>query len=259
MLPHNLLPIKRPLEDNKPVKPTQFYDDVVQHLIPDIVRMEANGIPIDIEQVQILEQTLTDVLSTVKSKLAKNPFIQQYLEQISNNFKVKKENEIQTKLKTFKDYLKPFDIKNKTHRSYVINTYLKEIDREDLILPEWNTNDFKMLRQMVSYTFFENLALKQIQTFMQPTIEKAMKQLAEDKAAAYNKNILVKINDIKQKTLPEFNPSSSVQKRQLFEMLGIESEKETAGGNSQFDRKELERLQKLLGSMLDERTENTEV
>ena len=55
LIPHNLLPIVRPLEDTTQYDETYFYENVVKHLIPDIVQMEANGIPIDLSKVSVLE------------------------------------------------------------------------------------------------------------------------------------------------------------------------------------------------------------
>jgi DNA polymerase-1 len=77
-----------------------------------------------------------------------------------------------------------------------------------------------------------------------PTISKAMTRLAEDKAKMYNEKF---VEQTKKPTVPfpTFNPGSSKQKQELFEMLGIESEatsKET--GLPKWDRAQVERVNK---------------
>ena len=64
-LPHDLLPITRPLEDSNSPNEVYFYNEVIQPLIKDIVQMEANGIPIDLAKVTVLEDTVTTVLDEV--------------------------------------------------------------------------------------------------------------------------------------------------------------------------------------------------
>ena len=254
MLPHDLLPIKRPLEDGNYYPPIFFYQNVITPLIKDIVRIEANGIPIDLEQVRKLEGTLDDILATVQAKIAQNPLIQAYLEQIhSSNQKTKKKG-LEAKLRSFQYYLTLFNPKNKTHRSYVINIYLEDINRIDMVMPEWTLKDLRKLTQILADKFLNDLLSGNIQSYMQYTIDKAMVKLASDKAAIYNKNqVQSKIDKLSDKTLPEFNPASTLQIQQFFAMYGVESENTTAGGNPKWDRKELERLQKLLTTMLDER------
>ena len=75
-----------------------------------------------------------------------------------------------------------------------------------------------------------------------PVISKAMNRLAQDKADMYN-NKYVKQAKKPAVPFPEFNPGSSKQKQELFDMLGIESEatsKET--GLPKWDRAQVERV-----------------
>lgn len=259
MIPHDLLPIKRPLEDDTDIQPLQFYENVVQHLIPDIVRMEANGIPIDLKKVQELEKVLDNTLADVQRRLSENPIIQQFMFGINNKRCEYKKQQLETKIKTFKDFIIPFKSKNKIHRTYVVNQYLIEAAKTNIhmlsyMLADWKLDDLKKLNKIIASKFIDDLLNDRISDYMQPIINAAMEKLAQDKADAYNKNnVQDKIDNIKNTVkVSEFNPASSLQKQQLFEFCGIESEKETVGGNPQFDRKELERLQKLIGSMINE-------
>ena len=253
--PIDLLPIARPLETSEEPSQTFFYENVVSKLVPDIVRLEANGIPIDLSKVATVEETVNSVLENVYTKLENNSLMLKFLTS-ENNAKVKaKSQELEAKKKSVSDFLVPFNIKNKTHRSYVVNTYLTSIDREDMAMDEWSVKDLKKLNQILASTFIANLVNSNIQSFMHNTIEVAMEQLATDKANAYNKNkIDAKIEDLKtDKLIRSFNPGSSLQKQKFFSFLGVESEKETKAGNPQWDKKELERLQKLIGMLIDDK------
>ena len=79
MNPVNLLPIKRPLEDDNFPEETFFYDNVIKELIPDVLRFESNGIPINLDKVTEVENTVNNVLSTVRDKLANNKLMNDFL------------------------------------------------------------------------------------------------------------------------------------------------------------------------------------
>ena len=70
MNPIDLLPVIRPLEDSNPPDGTYFYDNVIKYLIPDIIKMESNGIPINLDKVAEVQNTVDTVLEDVKNKLA---------------------------------------------------------------------------------------------------------------------------------------------------------------------------------------------
>ena len=80
-----------------------------------------------------------------------------------------------------------------------------------------------------------------------------MHQLAKDKCEIYNKNkIDSKIESLETSNLGvAFNPASAPQKQQFFDYCGIESENQTKAGNDQWNRPELEKLQKLLKMMIE--------
>ena len=260
LIPHNLLPIVRPLEDTTQYDETYFYEKVVKHLIPDIAQMEANGIPIDLSKVSVLEDTVINVLDEVYKKLANNELMLKFLKTISTQYKKDKTEELEAKKKTPEDFIKPFNITNKVHRSYAVNTYLLSIDRKDMCMEEWSIKDLRKLNQILASNFLQALLDKTINSSMGVYILSAMEALAKDKADIYNKNkIDTKIEQLQeQNIIHEFNPGSPIQKQNFFKFYGIESEKETKTGNPQWDRKELERLQKLINMMIDEKGESHE-
>ena len=258
MLPHDLLPIVRPLEDTTQYDETYFYENVIKHLIPDIVQMEANGIPIDLSKVSKLEEVVDNVLSEVHKKLTNNKIMLEFLEKESDKYKKNKTKELENKIKTYKDFLKPFDIKNKIHRTFIVNTYLISQVHDDKVMNEWSIKDLKLLNQIIGSKFIQNILDKKVEFWMEDTINLAMVRLAQTKADIYNKNkIESKINTINEQNLIlKFNPSSSIQKQNFFNYYGIESEKETKTGNPSWDITELLRLQKLLGIMIDKEQGN---
>ena len=260
LIPHNLLPIVRPLEDTTQYDETYFYENVVQPLIKDIVQMEANGIPIDLTKVSVLEDTVTNVLDEVHRKLANNELMLKFLRTVATQYKKDKAEELEVKKKTSEDFIKPFDIKNKVHRSYAVNTYLLSIDRKDMCMEEWSVKDLRKLNQILASNFLQALLDKTINSSMEVYITSAMEALANDKADIYNKNkIGTKIEQLQEQDIIRgFNPGSPIQKQNFFKFCGIESEKETKTGNPQWDRKELERLQKLINIMIDEKGESHE-
>ena len=253
--PINLLPLnKKPFEDNSYTE-EYFYKNVILPLIPDIVRLEANGIPIDLDKVQELEKILNDVLESVKIKLNNNEILKEFL----NKCYKQKENEVTKEIKkTFKtpeNFLKPFDFKNTVHRTYVINTYLEDINKQDLILESWTIKDLKKLNQILASKFINDLLNKDYNDYVNQYINKGMYALAKNKSDIYNKNKIENKNKKIKKLCSDiyFNPASPIQKQTLFSYLGIEPEKETEKGNPQWDRKELEKLQKQLIVMLEEK------
>ena len=98
LIPHNLLPIKRPLEDSNSPNEVYFYNEVIQPLIKDIVQMEANGIPIDLAKVAVLEDTVTNVLDEVYRKLANNELMLKFLRTVATQYKKDKAEELHRRI-----------------------------------------------------------------------------------------------------------------------------------------------------------------
>jgi len=243
--PHDQLPAPEPQTIEYPLG--HFYQNTARYLIKDTVRIMDNGLNIDIDKVIKLEETLAEQLAEVEKELAENPLIKKYLE-------LRYESEIKqyvedrkSKLRDSEYYLVPFKPNDMNHRSYFMEEYAKEkgwgIPEEKLPtgVSKWPVSLVKkyaktnrLLQMLLDGTIPANT----------PTISKAMNRLANDKANLYNDKYL---EQVKQPTVPypKFNPGSSKQKQELFEMLGIESEetsKET--GLPKWDRTQVERVNK---------------
>ena len=252
MNPLDLLPIQHP-QEYAPEDPLYFYNNVVQPLIPDILRVEANGIPIDLEKVQELETQVSNILEEVHNKLRTNPMMLDFLKYEAEKLRKNKIEKLEDKKKTPEDFYKPFIISNKIHRTWVINLYLGANSKADMKMEEWSLKDVKKLNQVLASKFIQDLLDKTLDPNHHIVVE-AMKQLAEEKCRAYNKNrIDSKINTVKEDDLINaFNPSSPIQLQNFFKFYGIESENTTPTGNPKWDRSELLRIQKLLDTMLKE-------
>ena len=254
MNPIDLLPIKNPKDENP--SDTFFYENVVKHLLPDFLRIEENGIPIDLNKVVELEEVVSTVLDKVHDKLKTNPIMLDFLKDTVSKAKASKIEQLQTKKKTYEDFLKPYNPKNKIHRTYVVNLYLGTISKANMKMDEWSKKDLKLLNQIIASKFISDLLEDKISQD-NPIIIEAMKELAEDKCRVFNKNkIETKIEDTKQSDMIMlFNPGSSTQKRAFFDYYGIQSDNVTPAGNPKWDRDELIRVQKLVKMMLDEKEE----
>ena len=255
--PYDLLPIVRPLEDIEVLPDIYFYENVAQHLIKDIVRIEANGIPVDLEEVQKLDVIVTAVLKEVQDKLQSNSAMLAFLTKQSSIKQTAKIEELNNKKKTYEEFLKPFVISNKVHRTYLVNTYLTSVNKTDMCLEEWSIKDLKKLNQIIGSQTIQNIIDKKETSYMQEYIDKAMENLARDKGQIYNKNkIDNKIENLKQNTnIKIFNPGSPLQKQDFFAYYNVESENETTTGKPQWNRAELERLSKLLDLLVDSKGE----
>ncbi|MCL2313058.1 MAG: hypothetical protein FWC41_11370, partial [Firmicutes bacterium] len=221
--PHDLLPIPNPKVDPNSNDRTWFYENVIKHLIPDIIKMEANGIPICLDKVAELEEIVTNVIQKVHEKLKNNSSMLQFLQHIAENTKVSKTKVLEAKKRHWKDYLKPFDINNTTHRSYVINTYLIAQNKKDMCMDKWSIKDLKKLNSILASNFLQALLSKKVHSSMSSYIDASMQLIAKEKAEIFNKNkIDTKIEAVQQTDLiKSFNPASAPQKQEFFKFFNI--------------------------------------
>ena len=255
--PHDLLPIDSPRNEPHKDDKLYFYENVVKHLIPDMVRMEAAGIPIDLNKVAELEEVVTDVLDKVHEKLRNNNLMLRFLKEVSKGMKKQKTEKLEGKRKEMEEFLKPFDLKNTIHRTYLVNYYLSTRERQDCHLDKWSVIDMKKLLQIGHFPLVESLLKKEIQPWMGTYIERSMWQLAQDKANAWNKNhVEAKVEALDEVDLIRaFNPGSAPQKQDFFAFYKIQSENTTKTGNPQWNREELERLHKLLKVLIEDKSD----
>ena len=241
--PHDLLPAPEPRTVSPPED--QFYDTVVKHLVKDSVRIMNTGLPIDLDRVEELEVELDSIIAEVKTTLANNTYIQQYLSlRYSNQIQAYQEAQL-SKLKQPDDFLKPFDSKKPDHRSYFMYLFAQRqgIQQPSELLPtgipKWSARDVKklsatrpILQRLLAGTLTDAETLE------------SMQLLAQHKSDLFNKSYEDKANS-PNIPYPEFNPSSPQQKQELFAMLGIKSEASSkATGDDKWDRAQIERLLK---------------
>jgi hypothetical protein len=110
-------------------------------------------------------------------------------------------------------------------------------------IPKWTVKDVKPLAE--NYHELKRLIRKKTDPSY-PIAKEAMRRLAHDKSAIYNKSYYDKIEDITYANIMEpFNPNSSVQKKEFFEWLEVEPlaySKDT--GEASWGRDQVEELLK---------------
>ena len=243
--PHDQLPAPEPRFTEYSLG--HFYQNTARYLIKDTVRIMDNGLNIDLDKVIELEETLAEQLDEVEKELAENPLIKQYLGlRYEAEIKAYVEDR-KSKMRDAEYYLVPFKPSDMTHRSYFMDEYAK--------LQGWSSPEEKLptgvgkwpaglVKKYAKTNRLLQMLLDGTIPQNTPTISVAMTKLAEDKARMYNEKF---VQQVKQPTIPypKFNPGSSKQKQELFQMLGIESEetsKET--GLPKWDRAQVERVNK---------------
>ena len=253
MNPHDLLPIKRPIEDDVEYPPYFFYDNVVVPLVTDVLRMEIAGIPINLDNVRELENIVQDVIDNTSKTLAENTVVQDFLRSLkeySVNEALRKTIASEKKPEEFYVEYRPT---NAIHRTYVVNEYLQSIGNTNL-RESWSIKELREFNKILNDKFLNAIVHKENMGWMQNIIHKAMEHLAFDKATIYNKNRLAKKQQHEaEKPLPSFNPASTKQKLQFFQYLGINSTSQTESGQDQWNRKELEKLYKLVDEMIKDK------
>ena len=241
--PWDQLPMPEPRTVDYPFG--YFYEHTAKYIIKDAVRLMDNGLNVDLEKVIALEDILAEQLEEVAQELAGNALIKAYLEKRHANQIKEYIKDRKSKMCKVSDYLVPFKYKDMNHRSYFMDEYAKTRgwssppDKLPTGVGKWPVNLVKkyakqnrLLQLMLAGTLPENT----------PIIDVAMKRLAEDKARMYNEKYLAQVKT-PNVSYPVFNPASPLQKQELFEMLGIESDKVSKDtGQPSWDRDQVERV-----------------
>ena len=241
--PWSLLPVDRPKDTHPPID--YFYQNVAKHLIRDTVRIMANGIQIDLNKVEELEETLDQLLAKVKEELEGNPYVKTYLQQVATTQRTTAIETTKAKFRSVDEFRKPFKYSDMVHRSYFMYVFSKHhsLPLPATVLPsgvpKWTAalvskfaSSFPLLDKLLKGTLSET----------HPYIAEAMENLAMDKCKLYNGKYEQALEHPKELTV-EFNPSSSKQKQEIFAMLGITSEAVSkTTGNESFTREEIERI-----------------
>jgi hypothetical protein len=243
--PHDQLPAPVPKETQYLSR--HFYENTAKHLIKDTVRIMMNGLHIDLNKVVELEATLDTILAEVDATLAENPIIKEF-QQIQHAKLIEKYIQCrQTKLRPTEYYVVRFKHEDKVHRSYFMYVYTKSKDisqPKDLLptgVPQWSarlvkkfSNEHPLLKKLLDGELSST----------HPMVVEAIQLLAKHKADMYNEKYIRQIK-APNVPVPPFNPGSPLQKRALFEWLGIESEnKSKKTDEDSFNREEIERIYK---------------
>lgn len=250
--PIDKLPVEMPVKCSG--DPSQFYHNVVRHLVPDIIKLKYTGIPIDLDRVVDIENTINDVLDNVENEINNNPLMQEFIRDKTLYVKKQDTDNIKNKMRSQDSFKKVFNPKNKIHVSYVVNTFLKDHGYSNLIAETWTKTSIKKLNETIHSIFLREL-VEDVDSFIRHyslLVDKAMNALAYDKMVIYNKNKEAKLIDsIKNKPDEKFNIGSTKQKAEFFRWLGIESDTKTDKGADQWNRDALEKLNKLLDEYLE--------
>ena len=220
--PWDQLPGPQPSEST--YLPRGFYENTAKHLIKDTVRIMANGIQMDLGKVEKLQAVLDTQLLDIADRLAVNPLIKKFLVKQSGLSVTAYKEERRSKLKTVHDFTKPFKHKDMLHRSVFMLMYNKihKIDPPvaELLpgVPKWTANLVKKLSttRPLLRKFLDG-ELPSTNTYVEATVL----ELAKIKCGLHNKSYLAQIASPKVDDKP-FNPGSSKQKIELFDMLGVE-------------------------------------
>jgi len=221
MSPHDLLPIEEPR--NYAPSRSYFYLNVVKPLLADVLRIQLNGIPIDMSKVKELQATVDSVLASVAKRLASNPIIQRYLDEYNKRVLADYREDREAKLRTSKYYYKEFKSTNMEHRTAAINHFIKlNPDIPEEPQDKWSIKNIKK-SSLIKYDDIQRIVNRDETVASASFVKQAMRNLAQIKTAAYNKKYLDQIKNPPSTLFEPFNPGSTKQKQELFEMLGIES------------------------------------
>jgi hypothetical protein len=206
------------------------------------------GLNIDLSKVEELEVTLDTQLQTVTTQLNSNPLIAEFQKLQHGKLYSDYIADLTSKLKTPKDFLKPFKYNDIIHRSYFMNIYAERqgISKpteyiKDTTIVKWTAALIKPLA--TTRPLLQRLLSGKL-TDANHVVAEAMLLLATQKSELHNRRYLEKLA-IPDVPIPKFNPGSSKQKQELFSWLGVESEatsKDT--GLPSWDRDNVERVNK---------------
>lgn len=198
--------------------PEFFYENFVKAFIPDMIQMMSTGLTINDIAVEELRVTIDKVLESVHARLAVNQLIKNYqLMKLPAAQKAYAEKCTQA-VRDSDHYLKKYNPADILHRTWVVNHYLTVAGKPNHIKDKWTIAAVKKLNILLKSPFLTSVINKRPMDGNTHVIA-AMRELAEYKAELWNRPRQEKAK--KPITLPAFNPGSSLQKKELFEMLKI--------------------------------------
>ena len=240
MRPIQHLPMPMP-KDYDP-GPKFFYENFVKQFIPDMIQMMSNGMHIDKKAVEELRAVIEEVQTSIYERIEKSEIINDYRK--SRLPKLQKEH-YEKATKSVRDYTyyltnyKPADM---VHRTWVINTYLGRKGKARDKKEKWSVKDLKQYNIFFKDNLVSEIIAKRPLSANKYVVE-GMRELAKYKADMWNK---VRYENAETPVpLPDFNPNSSLQIKELFEMLEIEPLAFSPDtGEASWGREQIEQVQK---------------
>ena len=241
MRPIELLPMPAPRYYDPSAKdPLFFYNNFVKPMIPDMIQMMDVGLHIDSNAVEDLRTTIDDVLKTVTDRLEKNPLIKEYQNSRLPEAQKAHAEKATAALRDIEYYKRPYKPGDITHRTWVINTYLIHLGRDDDTRPKWTLKDLKQYNIFLKDAFVKAIIDKR-PLKDNGAVVCGMANLAQYKLELWNRPRYEKAEE--PVTLDEFNPGSSKQKQEFFALNKIPPKafsKDT--GEASWGRDQLEEL-----------------
>lgn len=215
--PYELLPLPKPSEFDPGVQ--YFHDNFASAFIPDMIAMMNVGLNIDSNAVEKLRIVIEKILKDTTKKLNRNPVIKQYQESRVAGMQKKHEEKATANVRGINHYRRPYKDNDITHRTWVVNEYLKNTNNEKEIKDKWVLKDVKKL-QIWKDSPFLNAMIAKIDISKHEHTKAGMEALAEYKLELWNRPRYQAAKEAV--TVPEFNPGSAIQKQEMFEMLEVE-------------------------------------
>ncbi len=243
MRPYELLPMPFP-QDHDPGEedPGFFYNNFIKHFIPDMIQMMDTGLAIDNDAVEELRKTVDEVLLGVEKSLADNDLIKQFQTARLPYAQKKHAEKCTAAIRDLDYYLKPFKESDVLHRTWVVNTYLRKLHKSKHCEDKWTLKDLKKFNIFLNDPFVAAICEKRRFT-ENLDVQHGMVALAEYKLELWNRPRYE--NAEKPVDLPPFNPGSSKQMKEFFEMAKVAPyafSKDT--GEASWGRDQLELAQK---------------
>jgi hypothetical protein len=242
-----LFPIQPPSLHEE--SPRYFYENVLKPLVPSMIDLMLNGIPLDMSKVDTLETRLDEILDKVRQDLLQNSVVQNFQKLQFTRLKQSKIDEYNLKKRDIRQYLKEYKPDDIVMRSWLVNTYLKSQGAFNFVyyptdfLPnghiKWTVSDItKFYKNNPTHRIFSSIIDKTIAQDNEYVVT-AMVDLARYKTELYNTDYDIKIGAIDTSILPLFNPGSSKQLIDLFSFLQIEPLAYTPAGSPSWGRDQI--------------------
>jgi len=223
--------------------PAFFYKNFVKAFIPDMIQMMDAGLYIDDKAVEELRETINNVLESVANRLEANVLIKEYQNSRLPEAQKAHAEKATISLRTRDYYMKEFKASDMTHRTWVVNTYLKHINKDGDCRDKWPLKDLKKYNVFLQDAFIGAIVEKRKLTNDNAAVLSGMLNLANYKLDLWNRPRLEKAEEPVE--LEVFNPGSAKQKTEFFALMGIRPlsrSKET--GEASWGRDQLEELMK---------------